>query len=72
MIYSKIGGWDCKPPPPTAKSASQGDAHMRTDPQIKFLYYPLTSWASPVAHIFLPWKKHVYGPNSQFLGKKVP
>ena len=56
MIYSKIGGWDCKcpPPSPTAKFASQGDAHMRTDPQIKFLYYPLTSWASPVAHIFLP------------------
>ena len=59
MIYSKIGRWDCKPPPPphpppNAKSASQGDAHMRTDPQIKLLYYPLTSWASPVAHIFLP------------------
>ena len=29
MIYSKIGG------------VSQGDAHVRIDTQIKFLYYPL-------------------------------
>ena len=27
--------------PPAAKFASPGDAHMRTDAQIKFLYYPL-------------------------------
>ena len=26
---------------PAAKFASQGDAHIRTDAQIKFLYYPL-------------------------------
>ena len=25
------------------KLASQGDAHMKTDAQIKFLYYPLPS-----------------------------
>ena len=29
------------PPPPTAEFTSQGDSHMRTDAQIKFLYYPL-------------------------------
>ena len=33
------------PPPkkktPAAKFASQGDAHVRTDAQIKFRYYPL-------------------------------
>ena len=28
-------------PPPAAKFASQGDAHVKTDAQIKFLYYPL-------------------------------
>ena len=28
--------------PPAAKFASQGDAHMGTDAQIKFLYYPLS------------------------------
>ena len=27
--------------PPAAKFASQGDAHVRTDAQIKFLYYSL-------------------------------
>ena len=37
------------PPPPShpnspaAKFASQGEAHMRTDTQIKFIYYPLFS-----------------------------
>ena len=30
-----------QPPPPAAKFASQGDAHVKTDAQIKFLYYPL-------------------------------
>ena len=33
-----------KPLPPNplaAKFASQSDAHMKTDAQIKFLYYPL-------------------------------
>ena len=29
------------PPPPATKFASQGDAHMRTNTQIKFWYYPL-------------------------------
>ena len=29
------------PPPPAAKFASQGDAHVKTDAQIKFLSYPL-------------------------------
>ena len=29
------------PLPAAAKFASQGDAHMRTNTQIKFLYYPL-------------------------------
>ena len=37
------------PPPnlPAAKFASQGDAHMRTITQIKFLYYPLTAAVAP-------------------------
>ena len=41
------GGGVCGPPPPTtppppaAKFASQDDAHMRTNTQIKFWYYPL-------------------------------
>ena len=29
-------------PPPAAKFASQGDVHVRTDAQIKFMYYTLT------------------------------
>ena len=29
--------------PPAAKLASQGDAQVRTDAQIKFLYYPLAT-----------------------------
>ena len=29
------------PNPQAAKSTSQGDAHERTDTQIKFLYYPM-------------------------------
>ena len=39
LIYCKIA----LPPKknPAAKFASQGDTHMRTDTQIKFLYYPL-------------------------------
>ena len=46
LIYCKIA----LPPPqkkkkqkknPAAKFASQDDTHMRTDTQIKFLYYPL-------------------------------
>ena len=50
MIYNKIRGGlqlgvTAPPPPPPkknpAKFASQGDAYMRTDAQIKFLYYPL-------------------------------
>ena len=28
------------PNPPATKFASQSDAHVRTDAQIKFLYYP--------------------------------
>ena len=56
MIYSKIGVGGAyngvlqcphpthSPPKksPAVTFASQGDAHMRTDAQIKFLYYPLT------------------------------
>ena len=47
MIYRKIGGLEQgltvppPPKPPAAKFASQGDARVRTDAQIKFLYYPL-------------------------------
>ena len=48
MIYNKIGGGGgltagsySAPNPSAAKFASQGDAHVRTDAQIKFLYYPL-------------------------------
>ena len=49
VIYSQVGGTDngglqCSPPPnlPAAKLTSQGDAHVRTSVQIKFLCYPLT------------------------------
>ena len=47
MIYSKIGGslqrglTATSSNSPAAKFASQGDAHVRTDAQIKFLYYPM-------------------------------
>ena len=47
VIYSKIGGAYTAPfllpiqIPPAAKFASQGDAHVRSDTQMKFLYYPL-------------------------------
>ena len=49
MIYSITGGegrlqrgLTAPPPnPPAAKFASQGDAPVRTDTQIKLLYYPL-------------------------------
>ena len=47
------GGWAREayntPPPqkkinyPAAKVTSQGDAHVRTNAQIKFLYYPQAS-----------------------------
>ena len=57
-MHSKIGGKGgregkgglqhppphCPPNLPAAKFTSQGDAHVRTNAQIKFLYYPLT-WA---------------------------
>ena len=47
VIYSKIGaGLPPHPPPPpntsAARFASQSDAHVRTDAQIKFLYYLLS------------------------------
>ena len=43
---AKKGGFTAPPPPsPTipsaAKFASQGDAHVKTDAQIKFLYYSM-------------------------------
>ena len=51
MIYSKIRGEELTAPippspspqrkPPAAKVASQTDAHVKTDAEIKFLYYPL-------------------------------
>ena len=49
MIYSRIGGRltagglqrPLPPNPPAAKFTLQGDAHVRTDAQIKVLYYPL-------------------------------
>ena len=46
MIYSKIGGGALQRPSNSlvakfASHASQGDARMRTDAQVKFLYYPL-------------------------------
>ena len=49
MIYSKIRGEGLTAPPsplpqrkpPAAKFASQSDAHVKTDAEIKFLYYPL-------------------------------
>ena len=46
-IYGKISGAYSVPPPPSpanpsaAKFPSQGDFHVRTDAQIKFLYYHL-------------------------------
>ena len=41
VIYSKIrcGAYMPPPNPPAAKFASQGGAQVRTDAQIKFLYY---------------------------------
>ena len=49
MIYSKIRREGLTAPippfpkenPPAAKFASQSDAHVKTDAEIKFLYYPL-------------------------------
>ena len=48
MIYSKIRREGLAAPiplpqtkPPAAKFASQSDAHVKTDAEIKFLYYPL-------------------------------
>ena len=46
VIYGKIRGAysahsPFSPNPSTAKFASQGNVHVRTDAQIKFLYYPL-------------------------------
>ena len=46
-IYCKIRGGLQRPTPPSpanpsaAKFTSQGDGHVRTDAQIKFLHYPL-------------------------------
>ena len=49
MVCSKIEGLTAgsyralqTPPPPAAKFASQGDAPLRTDTQIKFQYFPLS------------------------------
>ena len=58
MIYSKIGWGGLTVPPaplkkktlPTAKFPSQGDAHMRTDAQIKFLYFPLSVYPCSDVH----------------------
>ena len=45
VIYGKIRGAYNAPPSPAnpaaAKFASQGDVHVKTDTQIKFLHYPL-------------------------------
>ena len=43
VIYSKIGGgaYMSPPDPPAAKFTSKSDAYMKSDTQIKFLYYPL-------------------------------
>ena len=45
VIYGKIRGAYSTPPSPAnpaaAKFASQSDVHVRTNTQIKFLYYPL-------------------------------
>ena len=38
-------------PPSSSKIVSQGDAHVRTDAQIKFLYYPLRTLIQTVFHI---------------------
>ena len=51
-MCSKIGGLTVgtyspppQPPPPlAAKCALQGDAHVRTDTQIKFLYHTLLAY----------------------------
>ena len=46
MIHSKVGGAYSaplnSPNSPAANFASQGDAHVRTDARIKFLYYTLS------------------------------
>ena len=45
---------------PPAKFASQGGTHVRTDTQIKFLYYPLAISQSQPKKLSLPYiKVHV-------------
>ena len=55
MIYSEIGGGGLTAQslqPPAAKFQSQGDAHMRTNAQIKFLYYPLKHYTEKYMNAF--------------------
>ena len=49
----KVGAYSASPlSPPAAKFASQGDAHLRTDAQINFLYYPLYMHLTVLITIF--------------------
>ena len=49
----KVGAYSASPlSPPAAKFASQGDAHLRTDAQINFLYYPLHMHLTVLITIF--------------------
>ena len=49
----KVGAYSAFPlSPPAAKFASQGDAHLRTDAQINFLYYPLYMHLTALITIF--------------------
>ena len=67
MIYSKIRGLVGgayngvlhTPPPPAAMLKLQGDAHLRTVAQIKFLYYPPDS-VDPLTYSRPAYPVYVY------------
>ena len=51
------------PPTPNtaaAKLTSQGDAHMRTDTQIKFLYYPLNIYIYIYIYLYIYIYIYIY------------
>ena len=60
MIYSERGGGGLTAhslQSPAAKFQSQGDAHMKTNAQIKFLYYPLKRYTEKHMNAFFSsWK----------------
>ena len=56
------------PNPPAAKFVSEGDAHMRTDAQIKFLYYPLDCFTKiSLKYTENSMDNFFWAPNKMFL-----